>query len=66
MYVFLVDSVLMPIYMTPAKIAKVIDLCSNLLQAQSPKIRKSSQVIYSFCLISRIFQKIQEEKATVI
>ena len=29
---FTLDSVLMRIYMTPAKIAKVIDLCSNLLR----------------------------------
>ena len=42
---FILDSALMRIYMTPAKIAKVIDLCSNLLRTQSPTIRTISQVL---------------------
>ena len=42
---FILDSALMRIYMTPAKIAKVIDLCSNLLRTQSPTIRMVSQVL---------------------
>ena len=35
----------MRIYMAPAKIAKVIDLCSNLLCTQSPTIRTVLQVL---------------------
>ena len=42
---FILDSVLMRIYMTPDKVAKVIDLCSNLLSAQMPTIRTVSQVL---------------------
>ena len=42
---FILDSALMRIYMTPAKIARVIDLCSNLLRTQSPTIRTISQVL---------------------
>ena len=41
----ILDSALMRIYMTPAKIAKVIDLYSNLLRTQSPTIRTVSQVL---------------------
>ena len=42
---FILDSVLMRIYMTPDKVAKVIDLYSNLLSAQLPTIRTVSQVL---------------------
>ena len=42
---FILDSVLMRIYMTPDKVAKVLDLCSNLLSAQLPTIRTVSQVL---------------------
>ena len=42
---FILDSLLMRIYMTPDKVAKVIDLCSNLLRTRSPTIRTVSQVL---------------------
>ena len=44
---FILDSalVLMRIYMTPDRVAKVSDLCSNLLSAQVPTIRTVSQVL---------------------
>ena len=41
---FILDSVLMRIYMNSEKIAKVFDLCSNLLRTQSPTIRFHSSL----------------------
>ena len=42
---FILDSILMHIYMTPEKVNKVIDMCSKLLKNTSPTIREVSQVL---------------------
>jgi hypothetical protein len=42
---FILDSILMRIYMTPEKVNKVIEMCSKLLKNTSPTIRDVSQVI---------------------
>ncbi|CAB4010938.1 Transposon Tf2-6 poly, partial [Paramuricea clavata] len=42
---FILDSVLMRVYMTPEKVTKVIEMCSKLLKNTSPTIREVSQVV---------------------
>ena len=42
---FILDSILMRIYMTPVKAKKVTDMCSKLLNSTSPTIREVSQVL---------------------
>ena len=42
---FILDSILMRIYMTPEKVNKVIGMCSKLLKRTSPTIREVSQVL---------------------